>query len=324
MPDEIPALPDVAVLAAPLYLALIALEAWAIRRGKAEGDYDRTDAATSITMGLGSVVSGALAGGLGWGAVFLAYEFRIATVPFSLATVVLCFFVNDLQYYWAHRFGHTSRWFWANHVVHHSSQHYNLGTALRQPWTSFLTGLVLLKAPLAFVGFHPAVIAFVASANLVYQFWIHTEAIDRMPRWFEAVFNTPSHHRVHHAANPRYLDANYAGTLIVWDRLFGTFVPEQDDEAVRYGLVHNLTTHNPLVVAFHEYAAIARDLVQPGLSWRDRLAYLIAQPGWSHDVSRRTSTQIKAEYVAALPAAADAPGLAPTAAPLFEPPPAKA
>jgi len=321
---EMPDLPDVSVLAAPLYLALIALEVFAIRRGVAAGSYDAKDAATSITMGSGSVVSGLLAGGFGWGAVFLAYEFRIATLPFAFWSVVLCFFVNDLQYYWAHRFGHTSRWFWANHVVHHSSQFYNLGTALRQPWTSFLTGLVLLKVPLAFVGFHPAVIAFVASANLVYQFWIHTEAIDRLPGWVEAVFNTPSHHRVHHAANPRYLDANYAGTLIVWDRLFGTFVPEQEEEAVRYGLVHNLRTHNPLVVALHEYGAIARDVTRPGLRLRERLAYLFAAPGWSHDGSRQTSTQLKAEYLARHPEAAGSPGLGAAHPGLFEPPPARA
>lgn len=306
---EIPALPDVATLAAPLYLALIAVEVVAIRLGRAEGRYEGRDTATSLTMGLGSIVSGALLGGVAYGLVFLAYDFRIATLPFAAGSLVLCFVLNDLQYYWAHRFGHTSRWFWASHVVHHSSRRYNLGTALRQTWTGPISGLVVLKVPLALLGFHPVLIAFVASANLVYQFWIHTEAVGRLPRWFEAVFNTPSHHRVHHGANPRYLDANYGGTLIVWDRLFGTFVPEQDEEPVRFGLVHDLETYNPLRVAFHEYADMARDVLRPGLTLRERLAYLAAPPGWSHDGSRATSTELKARYVASHPGAAGAPGL---------------
>ena len=130
------------------------------------------------------------------------------------------------------------------HVNHHSSEQYNLSTALRQPWGFVLTGDVLLQLPLAFVGIHPNVIVLVGSANLLYQFWIHTESIDKMPRWFEWLLNTPSHHRVHHGRNPRYLDANYAGTLMIWDRMFGTFVPEQSDEQVQYGLVKNLDTYN--------------------------------------------------------------------------------
>ena len=209
-------LPDVSTLAAPLYLLLIAIELVAVQVGRWRGAYEGRDAATSITMGAGSVVVGALAGGAGYGLVFWAYEYRGATAPLTFAAVGLCFVLNDFQYYWAHRLGHRVRWLWANHVVHHSSQHFNLSTALRQPWTGPLTGTVILKVPLALMGFHPGVIAFVASANLLYQFGIHTRAVDRLPSWIEAIFNTPSHHRVHHGANPMYLDANYAGTFIVW------------------------------------------------------------------------------------------------------------
>jgi sterol desaturase/sphingolipid hydroxylase (fatty acid hydroxylase superfamily) len=307
-------LPDVANLAAPLYLLLIAIEAFAIQRGRARGLYEGRDTATSLSMGVGSVVAGALLGGLSIGIVTLAYQFRITTLPVSLATVALCFVLYDLKYYWSHRFMHRVRWFWAAHVAHHSSQRYNLGTALRQPWTGPISGLALLSTPLALLGFQPSLIFFVASLNLIYQFWIHTEAIDRLPGWVEAVFNTPSHHRVHHGKNPRYLDANYAGTFIVWDRLFRSFVPEQREETVRYGLVHDLDTYNPLRVAFHEYVDIARDLWQPGLSALQRLAYVFAPPGWSHDRSRATSTDLKAAYLIAHPEAAGAPGLTRAAA----------
>jgi sterol desaturase/sphingolipid hydroxylase (fatty acid hydroxylase superfamily) len=302
MPDP-STLPDVATLAAPAYLLLIAIEALLVGLGRAKGRYEGRDTATSLTMGLGSVVVGALLATSTYGVVFLAYEARVATVAFSAGSFALCFVLNDLVYYWAHRFGHRSRWFWASHVVHHSSRRYNLGTALRQTWTGPLTGLVILKVPLALLGFHPGVIAFAASVNLVYQFWIHTETIDKLPRWFEAVFNTPSHHRVHHGANPRYLDANYAGVLIVWDRLFGTFVPEQADEPVRYGLVHDLESHHPLRVAFHEYVDMAKDVLRPGLTLAQRLAYVFAPPGWSHDGSRLDSAALKAADLASREAA---------------------
>jgi hypothetical protein len=132
--------------------------------------------------------------------------------------------------------------------------------------------------------------------NLVYQFWIHTEAVGRLPRPIEALFNTPSHHRVHHARNPRYLDANYAGTLIIWDRLFGSFIAEQDADPAVYGLTRNLGTFNPLRIAFHEWFAIGKDLWR-GPDFKARWGYLFGPPGWSHDGSRKTSTVIRAEWI---------------------------
>jgi sterol desaturase/sphingolipid hydroxylase (fatty acid hydroxylase superfamily) len=304
-------LPNVSILVAPVYLALILLEAMLVRAGKARGHYLRKDTATSISMGAGSAVTDLALAGVGYGIVWIAWEYRVATLPMTVWTMALCFLINDLKYYWSHRFGHRVRWLWANHVVHHSSQEYNLGTALRQPWTGRLTGLVVLNVPLALIGFHPALIAFVAAANLIYQFWIHTEAIDRFPSWVEAVMNTPSHHRVHHAVNPRYLDANYAGTFIVWDKLFGSFVPEHRDDPVKYGLVHDIDFHNPLRVAFHEYVDIVKDALRPGLSLGQRLAYVVAPPGWSHDGSRMGSEAIKAEFLRLHPEAEGEPGLEP-------------
>jgi sterol desaturase/sphingolipid hydroxylase (fatty acid hydroxylase superfamily) len=305
----LPDFPDISVIGAPIYLVAIAIEVQLVRRGRARGLYEGADAATSIAMGVGSVVVGALTAVLPIAVILQAWEWRVATVPISVATIALCFVVDDCRFYWWHRFAHRIRWVWANHVVHHSSEHFNLSTALRQPWAGAISGGFLVGLPLVLLGFNPALLAFVASINLFYQFWIHTEAVSTLPHWVEAVFNTPSHHRVHHGKNPRYLDANYGGTLIVWDRLFGTFVPEQAEETVIYGIVHRIDTHNPLRVATHEYVAIARDAVRSGLRPRQRLAYLFAPPGWSHDGSRSQSTELKAAYVAAQPEAAGAPGL---------------
>lgn len=187
----------------------------------------------------------------------------------------ILFFADDLAYYWFHRCHHEVRVLWASHVVHHSSRHYNLSTALRQTWTP-MTALPFWL-PLAFAGFEPWMILLAQSWSLLYQFWLHTERVRRMPRWFEAVFNAPTHHRVHHGSNEQYLDRNHGGILIVWDRLFRSFEPER--ERVRYGLTKNITTHNPVRVAFHEYAAIWRD-VRSARSFGERLGYVFRGPGW--------------------------------------------
>jgi hypothetical protein len=185
---------------------------------------------------------------------------------------------------------------WAAHVNHHSSQHYNLSTALRQTWTGNLTMGILFSLPLSWLGFHPVMIAICGGFNLIYQFWIHTEAIKRMPKWFEAVMNTPSHHRVHHATNPRYLDRNYAGVFIIWDKMFGTFTPEVDDEPIRYGIVKQLGSFNLLWAVFHEWIGMIADIIRA--PWRHKLAYLLREPGWSHDGSRETSDMIRARWKA--------------------------
>ena len=167
---------------------------------------------------------------------------------------------------------------------------------------------MLLSSPLILLGFHPLLIGFVAALNLVYQFWIHTEVIDKCPAWFEAIFNTPSHHRVHHGTNPAYLDANFAGIFIIWDRLFGTFVPE-GQAPIRYGTVTPIGTFNPVFIAFSEMVSVVRDAVRPGLTPRQRLAYIFASPGYSHDGSRKGSVQIKRDYLRAHPHMIDTPGL---------------
>ncbi|GJL91653.1 sterol desaturase family protein [Hyphococcus sp.] len=286
--------PDIITYAVPAFLVLVIAELIAVRFLN-KGRYDARDSAASLVMGFGSEIAPLFGGAALVAAAFTAaYEFRLTTIPNTWWAVLLCFTLDDLRYYWWHRISHERRWFWASHVVHHSSQHYNLTTALRQTWTGQIIGTVLFRTPLIFLGFHPGMVLFVGAINLLYQFWIHTELINRMGP-FEWVFNTPSHHRVHHATNPNYLDANYAGTLIIWDRMFGTFIEEDAAEKPRYGIIKNLGTFNPLVISFHEWIGIAKDVFIAS-SLKDALGYMFGPPGWSPDGSRLTSAMIKERW----------------------------
>jgi len=300
---------DVTKLAVPFYILAILIELVAIRYWHRKGDFETRDTLTSLLMGTGNVAAGLLLGFVSVTALMWVWQFRLFDLGMHWWVFIAAFVFDDLRYYCYHRIAHRVRWVWAEHVNHHSSQHYNLSTALRQSWTGQITGMFILQVPMVLLGFHPAVIAFVYGFNLVYQFWIHTEAIGKMWRPFEFIFNTPSHHRVHHATNPRYLDANFAGTLIIWDRMFGTFVEELDEDVPRYGIVRNIGTFNPVRVAFHEWAGMLKDVFSPGLTLRERLLYMAAPPGWSHDGSRRTSEDLKADYVRRHPGEAGKAGL---------------
>jgi len=287
--------------AVPLFVvAVLAEMIWArFRRPEA---YEPMDTLVSLAFGLGSTMAGALFGGFAAYVFIEAYEYRIFDMGDQWWAIwwawPLCFVLDDLKYYWVHRAGHRIRWMWASHVNHHSSQHYNLSTALRQSWTGAFTFGLLFAIPLVLLGFHPIMIAICGGFNLIYQFWIHTEAIDRMPKWFEAVMNTPSHHRVHHATNPRYLDRNYAGVFIIWDKMFGTFEPEQRSdeggEPIRYGIVKQLGSFNLLYAVFHEWIGMVSDIWRA--PWKQKLSYLLREPGWSHDGSRDTSDTIRARW----------------------------
>jgi len=285
-------LPDPVRLAIPIFVLLIVAETlWAWRRGR--DAYETRDTAASLVMGLGNFGLGFAYGGIIVAASAWASQFRLFDIGFAWWAFVAVFLLEDLIYYWFHRLSHEHRFWWAAHVNHHTSQHYNLSTALRQTWTGNLAFTWTLWLVLVLVGFPPALVAFQKGISLVYQFWIHTEAIRRLPPWIEAIFNTPSHHRVHHATNPRYLDRNYAGILIVWDKLFGTFVPEDDREPCRYGVVKNIGTFNPLRIAFHEWADIAKDVAR-AKSWREGLMLVFGPPGWRADGSGLTSARIRA------------------------------
>lgn len=247
-------------------------------------------------------------------------------MPFLWWTALLMLLAQDFLYYWQHRLHHVIRILWACHVVHHSSERFNLTTALRQPWTSATTWWFYL--PMVALGVHPAAIPFCYGLNLLYQFWVHTERIGKLPRPYEYVFNTPSHHRVHHASQGGYLDRNFGGILIVWDRMFGSWVGETDKPV--YGLTKNIGTHNPLRVATHEYAAIARDVRAAG-SWGQRAGHVFRGPGWrpaATDAPAPAAAESApapaptAATAAPAPAAASAP--APTPAPTAAPAPADA
>ena len=283
---------DYTLLAIPAFVALMLLEL-AMSASRRVRGYEVKDTFASLAMGVGNRLIYAAIGGALVVLQMWLYEHRLIDLPWAWWVWVLCFFAEDLAYYCFHRGSHEVRLLWAAHENHHSSQRYNLSTALRQSWTTPFTTL-LFYWPLPLLGFHPAMVFFVGGLNLIYQFWIHTEAIDRLPRWFEAVMNTPSHHRVHHATNPRYLDANYAGVFIIWDRMFGSFTPEVDDEPIRYGIVKQLGTFNLLWSVFHEWIGIAKDLW--AAPFGAKLGYLFGPPGWSHDGSRDTSDTIKQRW----------------------------
>ncbi|MEQ8311900.1 MAG: sterol desaturase family protein [Sphingopyxis sp.] len=290
-------LPDPVVYAVPAFILLLIVEMIVALRAD-RSRYEARDTLTSLMLGTGSQVAGALVGAAVVGMAVWVHQFRLFDIGIAFETWwwawVLCFILDDLAYYVFHRSAHRVRWFWASHVIHHSSQHYNLSTALRQTWTGFFSLGFIFRLPLFLIGFPPAMVFFCAGLNLIYQFWIHTEAIKRMPRWFEAVMNTPSHHRVHHGVNPRYLDANYAGVFIVWDKMFGSFVAERGDDPVRYGIVKQLGSFNILWAAVHEWVGIAKDVW--AAPWRHKLSYIWREPGWSHDGSRATSAMIKEQW----------------------------
>jgi len=253
----------VLLYAVPFFVLSLSLEWWLVRKGKLEGTYGTKDALTSMLMGLGNLISDILMGAISLTILMWVWQFKRFDWGVTVPIIILALIAQDFLFYWKHRAAHRIRWFWTAHVVHHSSEYYNLSTALRQPWNNHFTGFVLLSTPLVFLGVHPLLLGFVGALNLLYQYWIHTETIDRLPNWFEAVFNTPSHHRAHHGTNPQYLDSNYAGILIIWDKMFGTFVPEDLNERPDYGLVQNIGTYNPFKVAF--VCLHAKDYAHPAV-----------------------------------------------------------
>lgn len=183
----------------------------------------------------------------------------------------------DFIYYWNHRLMHEVRGMWAIHVPHHSSEHYNLSTALRQP-VADVAGVYLPYGILAWLGVRPRLVVQARAINLLYQFWIHTDVI-RTVGGGEAVLNTPSHHRVHHGSNSAYLDRNHGSILIIWDRIFGTF--QREEEPVVFGLTKNIKTDNPVVISTHEYRDIVRD-VSGSTTWKQRWSFVLRGPGWAY------------------------------------------
>jgi sterol desaturase/sphingolipid hydroxylase (fatty acid hydroxylase superfamily) len=286
--------------ALPVFFMFVAIEAvaYAFERDEdsAGRGYIAIDSRTSVAMGVG-----ALTFSLAFKAASLVLFTALYTyvAPWQLPTDqwwtwVILFFLVDFLWYSYHRIAHRVRLVWAAHQAHHSSEYFNFSTALRQKWNQWFE--VLIWIPLPLLGMPPTLIYVMFSFNLIFQFFTHTERIDRLPRPIEFIFNTPSHHRVHHASDEIYLDRNYGGVLIVWDRLFRTFQPELHRPT--YGLTTPVGTYNVLRLQFHEYAAILLDL-RAARGWRDRLGYILGPPGWrprtpdarSHERQWSTSPQ---------------------------------
>ena len=278
---------DLTVYAIPAFIALMLAEG-AVTAARGLAGYERRDTLASLAMGLGNVLIDLFMKGVHFALLASLAPLALLEIGAGWWEWALLIVAADLVYYWFHRLHHEVRFFWAAHVNHHSSERYNLSTALRQSWTTPLTSLFFWW-PLAIVGFAPEMILAAIAINTLSQFWIHTEAIGKLGP-LEWVLNTPSHHRVHHGANLEYLDRNHAGMFIVWDRLFGTFEPER--APVRYGLTKNIETFDALRIAAHEWTAMFRDVARAE-DWRSRLGYLFAAPGWSPDGSSRTTRQLQ-------------------------------
>lgn len=277
----------------PLVLGSALIEGLWLARTRAEG-YNWKEWATS----LGDVAVRKLLGfapfGLAAPVFFWFYDHRLFTLSVGTVGGALLLFIGlEFVYYWFHRCSHTVRWFWNSHSVHHSPNRFTLSAAYRLGWLGKFVGANVFFAPLALLGFEPTTVLIALQLNLLYQFWIHADWIPKLG-WLEYVLNTPSAHRVHHARNPEYLDANYGGVLIVFDRLFGTYIAERDDVPCQYGLVTPVTTYNPIRINFDPWIGLAKDLAgarSSGEAWM----FLFGPPGWRPDGKGLTTKELRAQ-----------------------------
>ena len=277
------------------------LEGLAISKRPGREPYDWRAYWTTTRINLWRVAAEAIPMGAVFGVALpfgaWMYEHRIATVPMNTWWGwVAMFFCTEFFYYWLHRAGHRIRWYWASHQVHHTGNQYNLAAAFRQSITGKISGGFVFFAPQCLFGFSPDAVLMSYGVNLVYQFWIHTDLINKIP-FIEGIFNTPSAHRVHHAANVEYLDCNYGGTILLFDRLFGTYVPEKDGVPIRYGLVKTMTTYSALKTCLFEWGNIFRDVGRAlkGGHPLDALGYMFGPPGWAPNGQGLTTDQLRAQ-----------------------------
>ena len=269
------------VVATPVFIAVTLWEYLRIRHDPTRMDIP--EALRNFALGAGYQLTELLFAGLIAFPVYaFLYHHRLLDLKLNWATGLLTFVGVDFCFYWMHRSSHRIRWFWAAHVVHHSSERMNFSTAMRQNATNIFNGMWLFYVPLALIGFNPVWIGVAYALSLVYQFFIHTTLVGKLPGWVETVLNTPSHHRVHHGRNPGYIDRNYGGTLIVWDRLFGTFVAEDEQAPPDYGITRPIHSRNLLVLWTHEYVDLFRAMARPG-GLQARLKHLWKPPEWDRD-----------------------------------------
>jgi sterol desaturase/sphingolipid hydroxylase (fatty acid hydroxylase superfamily) len=226
-----------------------------------------------------------------------SFQHRLWTVPMNTWWGwVLMVLTTDFFFYVMHRVTHRSRWFWASHLVHHSGNQFNLAAAFRVPIFAKISGTFVFFMPQCWLGFSPEAVVLSYGLNQVYQFWIHTDLVPKLG-WLEGILNTPSAHRVHHAANVEYLDANYGGVLMLFDRLLGTYIPEKEGVPIRYGLVKKVTTYSAVWICFNEWAGIARDVGRSLLRGRlnDALGYAFMPPGWAPNGQGLTTESLRAK-----------------------------
>lgn len=283
------------LLSIPLYIILIGTEIF-LSNWTSRKFYSLKDTLQNVYLTLSNAALDLL---LRWAfyvsVLMWSYEHHFTFISNGWLYWFILFILEDAAFYIEHRIDHYCRIFWAVHVTHHSSEQFNLTTGFRssvfQPVYRFV-----YFVPIAFLGFHPLDIVFMYSITQTYGILVHTRYINKMPKWFESVFVTPSHHRVHHASNIRYLDKNMGMCLIIWDRLFGTFQKELEEEPVKYGLVTPIGSDNPLKIIFHEWQRIGVDL-KKNISFFIKLKYLFMPPGWSHDRSTKTASELRKELL---------------------------
>jgi sterol desaturase/sphingolipid hydroxylase (fatty acid hydroxylase superfamily) len=265
--------------ASPIFVLAFIVEYFALRRRGRTAQFHGKEIIANMALGASYQLMEAVAWLLVTASVFSwVYQYRLFDIPVNGWTVLPIFVLVELCYYWFHRCSHRIRWWWAAHVPHHSGEYMNFTTAMRQSVLNAFVGIFVFYLPPVLLGVPPAVVMFMLAVDLVYQYFVHTESIGKLPGWFEFVFNTPSSHRVHHGRNPQYIDKNYGGVLIIFDRMFGTFEPEV--EKVDYGIPRQIRSYNFLVLNLHEFVDMVRDVMAPG-PWRQRLKHLWMPPDWS-------------------------------------------
>jgi sterol desaturase/sphingolipid hydroxylase (fatty acid hydroxylase superfamily) len=275
----------------PFFVTLLAIELliWKFFR---RGHYEIRDTAASLLLGVGETVIHAVASAAIIYAVYkFAETFQPWSIPTNIGTIIICFIFCDFAYYWSHRWSHEKRWMWASHVVHHSSQYFNLATALRSSWTDVLSLSFLPWIAVILMGFSADLVFTIRALALIYGFWLHFHAITNLGP-LERILVTPQHHKIHHARNPCYLDRNYGGVLLVWDKIFGTYVSESSEELPRFGIVHSVATFNPFALALHEWISMMRDAAS-ARSLRELWFFLLGPPGWRRNGQHETSQAIR-------------------------------
>ncbi len=271
----------------PIFLMAVMIEYVVMRRRNGASDFDLKDVVTNLSLGGSYQIVEVI-----YHFIFLSfafdffYQYRLMTIEMNALSWAILMLGMEFSYYWFHRTSHRVRWFWCAHVVHHSGEHMNMTTAMRQSLTYSLNfSTLIFWVPLMLIGFPPAAVMFALAINLAYQFFIHTESMRKWPAWAEFLLNTPSHHRAHHGRNDQYIDKNYGGVLIIWDRLFGTFEPEV--EKVDYGVVRGVDSSNLITLNFYEWKEMFKDVMKPG-SLSTRLKHLWKGPEWVRPQTEET------------------------------------